>query len=127
MEVCDEVLIVTTPSLPDVAGALRTIEVAKSLGKKVSGIILNKKRGKDYEVTAKELEATSGVKVISEIPFDDNVLRSISNKEPVVLYNPYSLSSIKFYELASSLTGKPYQKPNFPKLKNFLKTLANII
>ena len=127
MEVCDELLIVTTPALPDVAGALRTIEVARSMGKRVAGIVLNKRRGKSYEVTARELEATSGVRVLAEIPWDDNVMRAVSGKEPVVAFNPYAPSSIRFYELASQLAGKPYSPPALAGLKNLVKTLGNIL
>lgn len=125
MEVCDEALVVTTPSLPDVAGAMRTIEVAKSMGVLVKGVVLNKVMGRDYEVTANEIEAVTGTPVIKTIPWDNTLLRSVSQKQPVVEFNQYTKSSISFYELASKLTGLDYNKPPFSGLKSFLKLMSN--
>ena len=127
MEVCDEALVVTTPHLPDVAGALRTIEVAKAMGVRVMGLVMNAAKGKGYEVTPAELEAVSGVKVLHSIPWDDQVLKSISLKVPVVEHNPYANSSIAFYELASKITGLSYKKPSFPKVRSLMKTLSRVV
>lgn len=127
MEVCDDALVVTTPALPDVAGALRTIEVAKSMGITVKGIILNKVMGKDYEVTRQEIEAVSGVRVLKTVPWDRNVLLAVSNKEPIVEFNPYSASAVSFYQLASKLTGVDYEKPSMSGLKSFFKVLSNTL
>ena len=125
MEVCDEALVVTTPALPDVAGAMRTIEVAKSMGVGIKGIILNKVMGKDYEVTANEIEAVTGTPVIKTIPWDDVLLRSVSHKRPVVEFNQYATSAMSFYELASKLTGVEYSRPSFANLKSFFKLMGN--
>ncbi|MBR9680865.1 MAG: P-loop NTPase [Candidatus Altiarchaeota archaeon] len=125
MEVCDEALVVTTPSLPDVAGAMRTIEVAKSMGVVIKGIILNKVMKKDYEVTASEIEAVTGTPVIKVIPWDETLLRSLSYKQPVVEFNKYSSSAMSFYELASKLTGVEYSRPSLAKLKSMFKLMGN--
>ena len=125
LEVCDEAIIVTTPALPDVAGALRTVEVAKSMGILVKGIVLNKLMGRTYEVTKSEIEAVSGVKVLQVVPWDENVLRSISYKKPIVQFNAYSKSAVAFYELAAKITGADYKKPSFTGLKSMFKILSN--
>lgn len=127
LEVCDEVLIVTTPALPDVAGALRMIEVSKSMGVGVKGIVLNRQTGKSYEVTRNEIEAVSGARVLEAIPWDENVVRSVSQKEPVIEFNPYSKASVAMYRLASTLTGADYEPPSLSGLKSFLKTLSNTL
>ena len=127
LEVCDEVLIVTTPALPDVAGALRMIEVSKSMGVGVKGIVLNRHTGKNYEVTKDEIEAVSGTSVIEVIPWDENVIRSVSQKEPVIEFNPYSKAALSMFSLASKLTGVDYSPPSFARLKNLLRTLSNTL
>ena len=125
LEVCDEAIVVTTPALPDIAGALRTVEVAKSMGIRVKGIVFNKIMNRSYEVTRGEIEAVSGVKVIQEVAWDENVLRSVSHKQPIVQFNQFSQSAISFYELAAKLTGSDYKRPNFSNLKSMFKLLSN--
>jgi septum site-determining protein MinD len=125
LEVCDEAVVVATPALPDVAGALRTVEVAKSMGVSVRGIVLNKVMGRKYEVASEEIEAVSGVKVLQVVPWDENILKSVSVKDPVVNFNPFSSASVSFYELASKLTGQSYVRPALCGLKGLFKTLSN--
>jgi len=127
MEVCDEALVVATPSLPDVAGALRTIEVARSMGIRIKGLVLNKVRKKNYEVTPGEIEAVSGVKVLAVVPWDQGVLHAVSCKEPVVEFNPYLPSAVAFYQLASRLTGVEYRKPPLAGVKALLKTISRTL
>ncbi|MBR9679788.1 MAG: P-loop NTPase [Candidatus Altiarchaeota archaeon] len=127
MQTCDEAIVVTTPHLPDVAGALRTIEVAKAMGVRIMGIILNSVKGKGYEVTAAELEAVSGVRVLQTIPWDSEIPKSISLKTPVIEHNQVASSSIAFYEMASKITGLNYDKPNLIGLRRFMKTLSKIV
>ena len=127
MEVCDEAIVIATPSLPDVAGAMRTIEVAKSMGIRIKGIVLNKVRNKNYEVSAGEIEAVTGVKVLEIVPWDDHVLRAVARKEPIVEFNPYASSAISFYQLASKLTGVDYRKPSMAQMKSFFKLLSHTL
>jgi septum site-determining protein MinD len=127
MEVCDEAIVIATPSLPDVAGAMRTIEVAKSMGIRIKGIVLNKVMNRSYEVSAGEIEAVSGVKVLGVVPWDDNVLRAVARKEPIVEFNPYAGSAISFYQLASKMTGVEYRKPSMAQVKSFFKLLSHTL
>ena len=125
LEVCDEIIVVTTPALPDIAGALRTVEVAKSMGIRVKGIVFNKVMNRSYEVTCGEIEAVSGVKVIQNVAWDENILRSVSYKQPIVQFNQFSKSAISFYELAAKLTGSDYTRPSFSNLKSMFRLLSN--
>lgn len=121
LEACDEILIVTTPYLPDVTDALKTIEVARDMGIKVRGIVLNKVRREKHEITKEEIEAILGEEVLIEIPFDKNVLKSLAFKKPVIELNPYSPASIAFFELASKLSGKEYKKPKLLFIRRLLR------
>ena len=90
LECCDKVYIVSEPLLPDITDCMKTLEVAKELKIKVGGIILNKVRNKNYELGKEEIEACTDTKVISTIPFDENVIAGLSMKNPVVHYKPLS-------------------------------------
>lgn len=120
LECCDEILVVTEPYLSDVTDCLKTIEVAKELKIKVGGIILNKVRNKNYELNKEEIESALNTSIISTIPFDENVLRGLSLKNPVVNYRPLSEASISFFKLASRLSGKEFKVPKFLKLRRAL-------
>lgn len=127
MDVVDEVIVVTNPNLPAITGALRAVDVAKSMGIPVTGIVMNAIQGKRYEVSAAEIEAVSGVKVLAEVPWDTNVVKGIALKTPSVNYNELAPASQAYFKLAAQLTGRMYNQPSMPNLRNFLKTLKNVV
>ncbi len=116
---CDKILVVTGPYLPDVTDCMKTIEVARDMGKKVAGIVLNSVRYEDYEIPAEEIESITGVKILKKIPWDENVLRSLARKRPLVDLQDVSPAAISYYELASKLTGIKYRKPLFLDFRRF--------
>lgn len=117
LKVCDEALFVTTPYLPDIIDCLKTIEIAKDMNVRVKGIVLNSIRKKRYEFKKKEIETSTGTRILHSIPWDENVLKSLAVKIPVVEYKPFSPASIAFYELASKLSKKEYKPPVFLGLR----------
>jgi septum site-determining protein MinD len=117
LEVCDEALIVTTPYLPDITDCLKTIEVARNMDVVIKGIVLNNSRKKGYEINEKEIEAISNTDIIQQIPWDENVLKSLYSKIPVVEKNPLSPASISFFELASKVSEKEFKTPNLLALR----------
>jgi septum site-determining protein MinD len=116
----DAALIVTTPDLPSVADALKTINLLNKARKKVLGVVVNKKRSVKYELTVQEIETTCGANVIGVVPDDKHVPESVSEGLPVVMFSPHSNASIAFKKLAANLLGVEYQADNV------LLKLANI-
>jgi len=104
----EEILVITNPDLPSVSDALKTVKLAESLDKKIIGVVVNKVRGRGYELTKEEIEEMVGYPVISQIPDDRDVVKSLSMKVPVVNYNYASPASIEFRRLAHSLAGRPF-------------------
>lgn len=111
----DEILIVTNPDLPSVADALKTIKLAERLGKKIIGVVVNRIRGKDYELTKEEVEEMTGYPVIAMIPEDKNVSKAIFSKTPVVNYSPNSPAALEIKKLACSLLGIPFVERRVPR------------
>jgi len=105
---CDEVLFVTIPFMNAVSDVYKCSKILSKLNVKPLGIVLNMVRNKDYELRKEEVEAITDLEVISVIPFDPAIQISLSRSMPPLLYNPYSKSSLKFFELASFLTGEKY-------------------
>lgn len=127
MDVVDEVLVVTNPNLPAITGALRAVDVAKSMGVNVTGIVMNSVRGKNYEISKEEIEAVSGTKVLAEIPWDENIVKGVALKNPVVHYNKLAPASTAYFNLASRLTGRSYVQPNLIGFRSFIGTLGRVL
>ena len=117
LDCCDEIFVVAGPYLPDITDCMKTIEVAKDRGVEIKGIILNKVRGRDYELEVDEIEACTNTKVLSVLPFDEEVLRSLKMKNPIVNYKPLSQISLRFNQLAADISGKKFVMPRFLPLK----------
>lgn len=103
---CDSFLVITNPELPAITDAIKTIEVIDSYKKRILGVVVNKIKGKEWEIGTRDIEAMCGYPVISEIPYDEAVPESISNKTPVTMWRMDSPASIALMELAGRISGK---------------------
>lgn len=118
----DEVIFVNTPFVPSTMDIIKCHQVAKEMGVKPLGVILNMVGNEKYELTPKEVEELIELPVISSIPMDKNVLRSLALKMPVVLFSPGSPSSREFVRLAAHLLGEKYEPEGL--FTNFFRMFA---
>jgi len=120
----DEIIIVTTPELPAIADALKTIKTAETHEKHVLGIVLNNVHNDKYEVEVKNVEALLQKNVIGVIPSDETMREALHAKHPIVHSHPYSKSAIAFKKLAADLIGEKYvesiEKEENKKLSKYL-------
>ncbi|MFH1473647.1 MAG: cell division ATPase MinD [Candidatus Aenigmatarchaeota archaeon] len=121
LKASDEVLYVTNPYIPFVMDIVRCQEVAKEIGVKPLGVVVNMSNNKKYEMTSKEIEELTKLPVISTIPHDRNVHRSLTLKMPVVMFKPYSAASKELIKLSSKLIGETYKVES--RLQRILKGL----
>ena len=118
----DEALIVTAPDIPSVTDALRTINILEKLEIKITGIILNRFKGKNYDVTVDEIESICNVPVISVIPEDSKIPESILRGMPITLYDKNSKISSKLEKLAAYLIGEEFSAPSLrDRIKSFFR------
>ena len=117
----DELIVVTTPQIPDVEDALKIIELVEMMGKKVTGVIINNVKGAKYELDIEQLEETFDVPVLGIIPYDKKVPESIAAGVPLIVYAKYSDAATEIKKLAAKIAGETY-KPSSPwqRLKHFL-------
>lgn len=104
----DEVLVVTNPDLPSVADALKTLRFAQKTGKRTIGAVINRVSKKSEELGRWEVEEMLGTNIITEVPEDKNVPKSIAAKKPLLDFSPNSPASIEFRRVAHHLLGKEY-------------------
>jgi septum site-determining protein MinD len=113
MRASDEVLFIATPFVPSTMDIIKCHQVALEVGTKPIGILLNMVGKERYELSLDEVEQLAELSVVSTVPMDKNVLRSLALKTPVVNFDPASPASRAFYELAGKLVGEKYVPENF--------------
>jgi len=121
IDAIDEAIVVTTPEIPDVSDALRTINYLKSSNKKIHGVIINKIRNKKYELSINELKETFDAPIMSTIGYDDNVPEAISKGMPSYLHNKNSKVSKEFTRLVGNLTGEEINIGWWEVMRNFFR------
>ena len=119
----DECLIVTNPEMPALSSALKTINIAKMLGKPVIGAVLTKSHGKK-ELSEKSISAFLDLPILGTIPEDKNMRTALQNKEAIIISHPNSKASRGYNRLAKKLlTGE--DMTSFDKFKDFLTDIFN--
>ena len=121
MYASDELIVVTTPDYPTMAATLKAVKMAKERGTPISGLIINKVYGKDFEIPIKEIEDTIGIPVMAVIPNDVNVLKSVSEFTPSTSFKPNSYGSIENKKLAATLVGEKYKPNMFNDFADFFR------
>ena len=124
MYASDELLVVTTPDYPTMATTLKAVKMAKERGTPISGLIINQVHGKDFEIPIKDIEKTIDVPVMAVIPYDINVLKSVSDFIPSTSFKPNSKGSIEYKKLAATLIGEKYRPHRFRDMMNVWRTIV---
>lgn len=107
----DELLVVASPDYPTLSCTIRAIKLAKQKNVPITGIVLNRKRGKNFELTLKDIEDLSEAPVLAVIPDSDKVLEALANATPAALYEPMHKVSIEYKKLAACLIGEKFDDP----------------
>lgn len=106
IKTCDEMLVVTNPEIPTIAATLRTFRAAERYRIPIMGVVVNKIRGKRYEVPLSEVRKTLGWPIIATVPDDDKVRESLTAGIPVVKYASRSRAAKAFTELTNRVFEK---------------------
>ena len=116
----DELLVVTSPDYPTLSATLHAVKVAKHRRTPISGLILNKVRGRRFELSINEIEEAAGVPVLCTIKDDVSVPASIAKTKPTPLYRSWAKSSRAYRKLALQLAGYNDNKNLFTKVLSSL-------
>jgi len=107
----DEILFITQPHMAAVADIHRCSKVAAMLNKNILGIVVNCRKGMKHELSTAEIEQTTELPVIAEIPYDIEVEKSIAARLPLDIYNCRSPANAALYEICSKITGIKMERP----------------
>jgi MinD-like ATPase involved in chromosome partitioning or flagellar assembly len=111
-QACEEVIFVTTPTIPTLTDVTRCAEVAGQMGHKRFNIVLNMVRNKNYELRALDAGNLFRTPILGTIPFDETVMDSTSLGIPFLSYKPDSVINDSYMRIAANLIGVKYEKPS---------------
>ncbi|MFH1365022.1 MAG: AAA family ATPase [archaeon] len=122
----DELFVVSTPDHPTLSTTIKSIVNARKHGANISGIILNKVYGKNFEISPLDIEKTAGIPVMATIPYDTNFLKAAYNFRSFLEHSPNSIGGREYRRLAETLTGEKSKRfvsfvdlfRSFPKLQD---------
>lgn len=109
IDAVDEILLVTNPDLPSVTDALKTASIAKRMDKNIIGVVVNRRKRKEHELSLKEIKDILELPVVSQIPEDKLIAESIAVKQPIIEYAPDSDAAIEINRLAHKMTGRKFR------------------
>jgi septum site-determining protein MinD len=109
LQAADEVLFVVTPTIPSLVDVVKCRNLINSVkqGAPILGVVINRVKGKDYEVTPEEVRRFTELPVVGIIPEDDNVLESTNRKSIVVLSKENSQASQAIFRISARVAGMP--------------------
>lgn len=108
----DELVIVTNPELPAVTDALKAKKIAEENRVALLGVVINKKTGFDFDLDDKNIADFLELPILGIVPHDIHVLRSISEKSPVVFSYPNSKSAKAIKQIANRISGEELYIPD---------------
>jgi MinD-like ATPase involved in chromosome partitioning or flagellar assembly len=104
----DELLVVTSTDYPTLSATLHAVRIAKKQKTPIAGLILNRRRGKSFELTAHEIEEAAGLDILAVINESMVIPSSVADTTPALLRKPYSKASQQFKRLAAHLSDEEY-------------------
>lgn len=120
LQASNEILFVATPFIPSVVDVAKYTQIPDFMKLRTIGIVLNRVRNKNYELTSNVIKQFTNLPIIGIIPEDENILKSANKKTIVTFSKKNSPSSRAFFKLASNILGIEY-KPN--RIERILKIL----
>ncbi len=118
IQASNEILYVSTLYIPSIIDVLKCKEISKEFGAKHIGLVLNMVTGESYELAKRDAEELTGLDVVSVIPFDKNIQRSLAANAITVQRFPSSKSSVAFKKLAAFIVNEEYKETFIEKIRN---------
>jgi septum site-determining protein MinD len=109
LQASDEAIFVVNPTMAAITDIMKCKQVATQMGVKIIGIVVNKYRGKNFEINPDEIAKLVELPLLAVIKEDEDFLRSEAMKMPFVLYRMGKAE--EFIKLSHTIAGIEYQKP----------------
>ena len=113
MVASDYLIAITSPDYPTLSCTIRAVNLAKQKKTPIIGLVLNKVRGKRFELSVKDIEDLTEVPVIAVLEDDIKILEALAHTVPSVIKSAMSNNSVEYKKLAAALAGQDYKDPRF--------------
>ncbi|MBW2965800.1 AAA family ATPase [Candidatus Woesearchaeota archaeon] len=110
MMASDELFVVTSPDTTTLSTTLYAVKKAKERGTRITGLLLNKYYGKDFELSFEDIEQASGVPILAAFKHNINFAKATCNQRPLLAENANSFAAQEYRDLAACITKE--QKTN---------------
>lgn len=117
---CDRLFVVTTPDHVTLQTSIKAARIAKARKTPIDGIIINKIKNPNFEMSLKEIETEAELPVVARIKDDKKMVEALFHKKPITLHSKQHHISKEIRNFASSLCGVEEEKSNFDFFKKFL-------
>jgi len=117
----DELLVVTSPDYPTLNATLYAVRVARKQKTPIAGLLVNRIRGKKFELTRQEIEDAAGVPVIGAVFDDVNVPASVAETQPAMQFKPWTHSSRAYRQVAAHLADENVGEGFFSSLTQWFR------
>ncbi len=108
LRACDEAVFVANPFIPSMVDVLKTKDLSRRIGFFNAGIVVNRARGRDYELQNRDVYNFTELHVLGTVPEDETILRSLNDRQVAFFAYPKSPASQAFTEIAHKIAGLPY-------------------
>jgi septum site-determining protein MinD len=106
LSAADEIIIVTNPEMPAVTDALKSVKVAREMGKEINGIIVTRHLNAKYEMPLSSIKSMLEAQIIGVIPEDKAVKEALNLRDAVSHTHPKSKVARKYLEIARKVNGE---------------------
>jgi len=109
IQTSDELIFVANPTMASVTDVIKCKELVLKLGGMPLGVVVNKYRGKRFELKPEEIARLTELPLMAVIKEEDDFLRSEAAKIPFVFYRTHKAG--EFVKLANHIIGREHRKP----------------
>ncbi len=108
INMADELIIVTNPEMPAITDALKTIKTAEQENKKIKGVIVTRVKKNQIEMQPEIVKEMLEIPILGMVPEDVYISKALNSKDAIIHVYPKSKASRAYKEIASRITGIPY-------------------
>ena len=113
LQASDEVIFVVNPTMSAIVDIMKCKQLAQQMGVYPLGVVINKYRGRGFEIRPEEISNLLEMPLLAIIKEDEDFLKSEALKIPLMFYK--ERKAREFHRLASVITGSEYKEPGILK------------
>lgn len=117
---CDKIFVVTTPDHVTLQTSIKAAKMAKLKKTPIAGIIINKIKNPNFELSLREIETEAGLPVVARIRDDKKMVEALYHKKPITLHSKQHHISKEIRNFASSLCGVEEEKNSLDFFKKLI-------